>query len=137
MPDQDAVTRDVKDTAPVRGAIVRGLGATVIIYLVLMGYAGARHAYACGPGRFVADAIIMATYGLPVLLCVAVVCTLVVLCIPVRYRGVPQFWLAVGCLAAVVFFGEFIAAQFSRANPETAALNAHACLNPLGRLPAR
>lgn len=121
------MTSDESDKAPVRGAIIRGLGATVIIYLVLMGYAGAHHAYECGPGRFVADAIIMATFGLPFLFCIAVACTLVVLCIPVRYRGVPQLWLAVGCLSAVVFFGGFIAAQFSRANAETAALNAHAC----------
>ena len=131
------VTSDANDKAPIRGAIIRGLGATVIIYLVLMGYAGAHHAYECGPGRFIADAIIMATYGLPFLLCVAVVCTVVILCIPVRYRGVPQLWLLVGCLAAVVFFGGFVAAQFSKANAATAAQNSHACLDPLSRLPAR
>lgn len=130
MPDDEAVTRDVNDRSPLRGAIIRGLGATVIIYLVLMGYAGAHHAYVCGPGRFIADAIIMATFGLPFLLCVAVVCTIVVLCIPVRYRGVPQLWLAVGALAALVFFGGFIAAQFSKVSPETTGAGAQACRMP-------
>ena len=126
---------DANDRAPLRGAVIRGLGATAIVYLVLMGYAGAHHAYECGPGRFIADAIIMATFGLPFLLCVAVVCTIAVLCIPPRYRGVPQLWLAVGCVAAVVFFGGFIAAQFSKTTSQTAAANAR-CNAPVAS-PAR
>jgi hypothetical protein len=137
VPDDESVTRDQIDRSPLRGAIIRGLGATVIIYLVLMGFAGAHHAYDCGPGRFIADAVIMATFGLPFLFCTAVVCTIVILCVPVRYRGVPQLWLAVGCVAALVFFGGFIAAQFSKVSAETAALNAHACQLPLGNAPVR
>lgn len=104
-----------------RGAIIRGLGATAIIYLLFVGIVGAKHAGLCGSGWFLADALFAATFGIPVFLVVAIVCTVAILCIPARRRGVPQLWLAFGAVGAVVFFGGFLVAQFSKVNLATSS----------------
>lgn len=102
------------------------------MYLLFVGIVGAKHAGLCGSGWFIADALFAATFGIPVFLVVAVVCSLIVLCIPARWRGVPQLWLAMGAVAAVVFFGGFLVAQFSKVDL-IAASHTPACNPPVRR----
>jgi hypothetical protein len=105
-----------------------------MFYLVTMGVLGARHAAVCGSGRFIVDAMIMATFGLPIWFFVALLFSLLFMLIPPRLRGTPQMWLAVGAVCAVVFFGGFIVAQTGAAHFAPGAPLPTVCAGPGGAL---
>lgn len=113
-----------------RGVIIRGVAATAMFYLLLLGIGGARHAFVCGSGTFIPSAILAAVAALPIWFVFAVMFSGVIACIPPQWRGSPPAWLTIGSLCAVVFFGGFIVAQFSPVHVQFGGVQAPECRTP-------
>ena len=110
-----------------RGAVIRGIAAAAMLYLLVAGISGERHAMLCGAGSFVLHSVLLAVFGAPFWLICALIFALIVGLFPLDKRGAPQVWLAVGALCAVVFFGGLIKAQFSPVHFATGATFPAAC----------